>query len=449
MSLMRKPVGVLNLNTHRQLLADMRNTGPSGPILAPDMLKAHLDHRIAAIGPVALVEFDYVLRVAADIWGAERTAHFSRVLRDARASAKPVRKTTWEKADALLCRLPEDWRSYMAQRICRSKQERRAKGEVIWSADHTKNVICALERWTKHCSHFNLSLQPTGRTLNSYAETLIRDDQAVTVRTAADYIQRILSGLSVVVPGFSSEACSYVALDWGERGKARGATTKTGKQLIGATEIYRLGFQLMNDACARSRRGPRAAKEYRNGLLLAIAVALPQRARALSCLAFGRTICLLDDDAIHIRIPARMLKGREDRKAGEGFDQVFNSKSLSDALLEYQASFRPLLDDSDWLFPSMLSPGAAISEQQIGRLVGDRTEDAFGVRVSVHRIRDNVATEASEHLSGGGRASSALLGHSDLATTQRHYDHSTGIAACRDLNDFIESRRSARVELAL
>jgi integrase len=437
------------MNTHRQLLADMRHTSPMAPVPTLDMLKAHLACRIAAIGPLALAEFDYVQRVAADIWGAERTAHFCRVLRDARASAKPVRKTTWEKADALLCRLPEDWRSYMAQRISNSKQGRRVKGHVIWSADHTKNVICALVRWTKHCSHYNLPLQPTGRTLNSYAETLIRGDQAVTVRTAADYIQRILSGLSVVVPGFSSEACSYVALDWGDRGKAKGATTKTGKQLIGATEIYRLGFQLMNDARARSRRGPCAAKEYRNGLLLAIAVALPQRARALSCLAFGRTLCLLDDDAIHIRIPARMLKRREDRKTGEGFDHVFRSESLSGALSEYRASFRPLLDDSDWLFPSMLSPGAAISEQQIGRLVGDRTEDAFGVRVSVHRIRDNVATEASEHLSGGGRAASALLGHRDLATTQRHYDHSTGIAACRDMIDFLESRRSARVELAL
>jgi hypothetical protein len=66
---------------------------------------------------------------------------------------------------------------------------------------------------------------------------------------------------------------------------------------------------------------------------------------------------------------------REDRKTGEGFDQFFRSESLSGALSEYRASFRPLLDDSDWLFPSMLSPGAAISEQQIGRLFGDRTEN--------------------------------------------------------------------------
>ncbi|WP_201722493.1 hypothetical protein, partial [Sulfitobacter sp. HI0129] len=91
----------------------------------------------------------------------------------------------------------------------------------------------------------------------------------------------------------------------------------------------------------------------------------------------------------------------------------------------------------------------AISEGQIGRLTGDLTARAFGVRVSIHRLRDNVATEASEHLTSGGRAATALLGHRSERTVQRYYDHSTGLASAQEFVDMIEGQRSLDVELKL
>jgi integrase len=128
---------------------------------------------------------------------------------------------------------------------------------------------------------------------------------------------------------------------------------------------------------------------------------------------------------------------------------VFRNEGLATALQEYRGDFRPLFDDGDCLFPSMLSPGAAISEGQIGVLVGNMTKAAFGVRVSVHRIRDNVATEASEALDGGGRAASRLLDHRDPATTARYYDHSVGMEATRDFEKLVSGRQSEPVDLLL
>ncbi|EYD71422.1 hypothetical protein Lokhon_03071 [Limimaricola hongkongensis DSM 17492] len=144
-----------------------------------------------------------------------------------------------------------------------------------------------------------------------------------------------------------------------------------------------------------------------------------------------------------------MLKLPEDRKSGEPFERTLSSEKLAAALREYRAAYRPLFDEGNNLFPSMLARNTAISEAQIGRLVGNLTEEAFGVRVSIHRVRDNVATEASERLARGAHASSALLGHRGLGTTQRHYDRSTGLAAAQEFLQLVDSQRRSSTDLAL
>lgn len=434
------------MNDHLNLLSEFRSADPETSAPSRARLTRHLKTRIAAVGDPAFAEFAYLHECATKIWGAERTAHFAGVLRQERVTKKAPRKSSWMKAEALVARLPTAWRPSIQDRIRASKSGRRTKGCPPWSPDHTKNVARALIRWSEHCRARGLDMLPTGKTLDAYAQDVAH---RASGRTAADYIARILSGLSVVAPDFSSVACEFVVADWEERAAAQGATTKTGAQLVGASRIFDLGFAIMADARARELRGIRAAKEFRNGVLLAMAAALPQRARALSSLEFGRTLELTDGPAIHIRIPAHMLKLPEDRKSGEPFERTLSSEKLAAALHEYRAAYRPLFDDGACLFPSMLARNAAISEAQIGRLVGNMTEKALGVRVSIHRVRDNVATEASERLAGGARASSALLDHRKLGTTQRHYDRSTGLAAAEEFLQLIDSQRRSSTELML
>lgn len=434
------------MNDHLKLLKTIRSADPKSPVPTQEQLTLHLQDRIAAIGGPAFAEFAFLQKVAAETWGAERTAHFAGVLRRARVTAKTPRKSSWTLAEDLVGRLPHAWQPMISEQIEISKSRQRVKGRRIWSAAHTKSVLRALIRWSDHCESRDLVLLPTGTTLDGFGQVVAA---RTTSRTASDYIGRILSGLTVVAPDFDSMACEFVAVDWKERAVAQGPTTKSGAQLVGASRIYDLGFMTMENARARKVRGLHAAKEFRNGILLALAAALPQRARALSSLEFGRTLDLLGGPAIHIRIPAHMLKLPEDRKAGEPFECTLTSEKLAAALHEYRAGYRPLFDDGTCLFPSMLARGRAISERQIGLLVGNMTEKAFKVRVSIHRVRDNVATESSELLSGGGRAASALLGHKDLKTTQRYYDHSTGLAAAQEFLQLVESQRRMSCDLAL
>lgn len=434
------------MNDHLNLLAGIRSADAESSVPTQEQLTLHLEGRRSAVGQPAFAEFSFLQKVAAETWGAERTAHFASVLRQARVTPKPPRKSSWSRAEALVERLPDPWQPMIAKQIVISKMRQRIKGRRIWSASHTLSVILALVRWAEFCRSRGLDQLPTGRTLDGYGEIVAA---RTTSRTAADYIGRILSGLSVVAPGFTSSACEFVASDWQERAAAQGSTTKTGAQLLGASRIYDLGFAIMEDARARDVRGLFAAKDFRNGILLALAAALPQRARALSSLEFDRTLQLPGGPAIHVRIPAHMLKLPEDRKAGEPFERTFASEKLAAALREYRTGYRPLFDDGTCLFPSVMARGASISESQIGRLVGNMTENAFKVRVSIHRVRDNVATQASEQMLGGGLASSALLDHRDIRTTQRYYDHSTGQAAAQEFQQFLDSQRQLSTDLAL
>ena len=152
---------------------------------------------------------------------------------------------------------------------------------------------------------------PTGSSLDAFGHHLFanrEDEPSITSRTVADYQSRILCGIGLVQPGFSSAACSFVVADWRNRADQEGAVTKTGAQLVGATAIWDLGFQHIENARSSPMRGSDAARQFRNGMILAIGTALPQRARALSCLSFDSSLYLQDDNTVGIRIPASMLK---------------------------------------------------------------------------------------------------------------------------------------------
>jgi len=326
-----------------------------------------------------------------------------------------------------------------------------AKRVGRWSAGHLEAVARALTAWKRFCDQSGLDKLPTGSAFEAFARSLnARTEDPASAASVAHYLSRIYTGFATVIfPGFSSDGCEFVLRDWRERGDREGTPTKTGSQLVSGTGIYDLGFDLMARARARRTRGVRAALDFRNGILLATGISLPQRARALSALEFERTLTLLDKKAIHVHIPGRFIKQPEGQKEAHPYDKVLSNADLSAALSEYALEDRPLFDDGKLLFPSFHAPTHGIGEAQIGRLAGDLTLQEFGVRISIHRFRDNVATEISETMPNGGRLAPAVLGHRDLATTQRHYDHSEGFQVAQEYGDYVDSRRSAPVDLLL
>ena len=408
-------------------------------------IEAYLAEGRSRIGDSTIMANLGNLQVAAPaLWGPAHAGMIGLVLRATRCAPKVPAKSKLEKARAAIERLPVDWQPGLIGRLPETPGPARQK----WSADHVFAVAHAAQRWVLWCDRFQYDVRPTGVAFHAYAGALKKD--GVASGSAGDYLSRILSGYRTAVdPGFSSRACDHVISDLNATAKVEGRPTKTGDQIVGASTIYKLGLRLIAGARALGPRGLAVARDYRNGLLLAMASAVPQRARALSHFDLGNTVVLLERPHLRIRLPGRVLKLREHQKAEGGYDRVIENADLWDAVDEYARVYRPLFDDGTAMFPSVLDKGAAISTGQLNRLVGRLTEEHLEVWITIHRIRDNVATEASENLREGGYLAPALLDHRSAATTRASYDHAQGTAAVRDFAEFMATKRSRTSTLRL
>lgn len=409
-------------------------------------LRAHFDALVYEHGEGrAGNEFAWLQIGAAHLWGADRTAHFAQVLRDARVTTKDAPADPWTQARTALRALPAAWQPPLEAKL---ENSRRGTDRTAWSAAYLMAVARALTRWHAFCHARDLGTAPRAATLDAFAAQTVAD--GASEATAGHYLSRIQAAFSgVLSPGATWGACAWVVRDWRERGKRAGTPTKTGAQLVSASRLYALGFDLIDAAQQRHARSMRSALDYRNGLLLAVAVALPQRARALSVLDFGSTLVLPSDTHVRVTIPAQALKMPERlKRTAEPFEHVLDAPALAEALAAYRREVRPLFDDGTALFPSFHAPGHAVTERQLGRLVGDVTERELGVRVPIHRVRDNVATELGEASPRGRHLAPAVLGHSCPETTAAHYDRADGARATRDFATLIDARRSKPVEPA-
>jgi hypothetical protein len=385
------------------------------------------------------------LQVAAPaLWGVPYASMIAIIVRRHRCAPNPKGKSDDETVRALIARLPGDWQAGMIARMTSEDGHKKAK----WSNAHLLAVTQALLRWLGWCESLGHDVKPRGTTFHAYACDLLED--GISPGSVGDYLGRILSGYSTAGdPGFESVACDHVVSRMNARAKTAGRASKTADQLVGASTIFKLGLEIVEGARALGPRGLHPARDYRNGLLLATAAAVPQRARALSHFDIGNTVVLLERPYIHVRLPGRALKLREYEKEHGGYDRVLKNADLWDAIEEYWRLFRPLFDAGTAMFPSLLQVDGKVSASQLGKLVGDLTEKHLGVRVSVHRVRDNVATEASEELPSGGYIAPALLDHRNPATTMASYDHAEGVRAAREHAEFVASRRSFSAKLRL
>jgi hypothetical protein len=405
------------MNQHLDLLADFRSAEPGQTVPGISELTEHLHARMVAVGDTAFQEFAYLRKVAAETWGPDRTSHFAIVLRKARVSPKEVRVSRWKNASSAIDRLPLEWQGSLRAIAERSAAGKITSGLPMLSSDYLGAVTTALCRYVAYAPRRDFGLAPSGSELHGYALWLTdpaNTAHGVSVRAAADYLARIKAGLALIAPSDVSSARDFVCRYWREKGRVGGTPTKTGNQLVGAVTIYDLGFRQIEKARSKSMRGIRAATTFRNGLILVPGTALPQRARALSALDAGKTLWFGQPDPLHVRITARMLKRREDQKSGDPFDIVFHNARLAVTLEEYYRVYRPLFDEGTCLFPLFHATGHSISEKQIGQLSAHITEKELGVRISIHRLRDNVGTDAAENLVGGRLATKALLDHADI-----------------------------------
>jgi len=374
---------------------------------------------------------------AALTWEVAQAAPLASILREARMTEKSAPADRWSRAAVAVAGLPDDWRGPFETLLTVSQTKPRS-APLVWSAARIASVASALRMW--RAFRGTSSLTPTAGGFSDWARAM--EAAGAAPMSIAAYLGRVLAGFEkVLTPDIVYDGPAVIADRHRVSAMRAPRVRSAARRTMPASTVYALGIAMTAEAEAAPVRRIRTASLFRDGLLLAQAAALPERARALSALVFDVTLHLEADDFIHYAIPGEALKRSERRKAAAAFHARLRNPRLHRALTVWRDAFRPMFDDQPWLFPSGQNRDHPLTEESLGEIVRRVTAARLGQRISIHDIRGCVATELIETDPARGAAqASAVLRHRDPAVTREHYDHAEGLVACAGWDAAVKRR---------
>lgn len=199
---------------------------------------------------------------------------------------------------------------------------------------------------------------------------------------------------------------------------------------VGSDKLLSLGLRLMEEAEQTST--PRlAAIAYRDGLIIALLSLVPLRRGNISGLEMGASL-IANGENWTILITAEASKNHDTLEYAW-------PEMLLPHLQTYLERHRPVLakqvhrwtaDTGDRLWVS--SHGSPMTEVAIYDAIAKRTAVAFGTAINPHLFRDEAATALAILDPAHVRSAAPLLGHRQLATTERYYQQAQSLEAQRE-----------------
>jgi integrase len=188
--------------------------------------------------------------------------------------------------------------------------------------------------------------------------------------------------------------------------------------LVTSERLYALGIKLMEHAVesanASGSISSANAFEYRDGLVIALLALIPLRRRTLAALRIGKHL-VRTGDLWALDIPA------EDTKSRRPVEYPI-SQDLSARVDLYLTQFRSRVRGAgahDGLWAS--SEGRPMGDGTLYDTVRQRTREAFGFPVNLHRFRHAAATFWSIRDPVNVRGAKDLLGQQSFGPTEKHY----------------------------
>jgi integrase len=221
-----------------------------------------------------------------------------------------------------------------------------------------------------------------------------------------------------------------------------GGAGRRGKRLRlqASHDLFALGCRLMARAAAEPQALPRqrAAVAYRNGLIIALLAARPLRLRNFVALELGRHL-VRTGQGWRIVVPG------PETKTGRPLELPF-PEVLVPMLERYLAVHRPALaqrapDGAGGQALWLSAVGRPLHAATLAFHVAALTRAAFGRPVNVHLFRDCAAISLAIEDPAHVRIAAEMLGHSSLATTERHYNLARGQEAATRWHQMLEKMR--------
>lgn len=230
-------------------------------------------------------------------------------------------------------------------------------------------------------------------------------------------------------------------------------------RLVAANDLLQLGLDLveragdtlnrLKDPETTTRQRVAAARDLRDGLMIAFLAARPLRLKNLLAIEVGKHL-RQGNGRVTLHFPANETKHKR------ALDTVWPD-SLVPALDRYLREGRPILVAAT--APGSVAhmsrtPGACLWVGQGGspltpagvqKALSRHTRPRFGQAVNAHLFRDCAATTMANSDPDHVRFAAALLGHRGLRTTERSYISADGRLALDQHHDLIQSiRKRAR-----
>ncbi len=327
-----------------------------------------------------------------------------------------------------------------------------------WRPASRRSAIGAYGRWLAWASAQGADLageapprRMTAERLELYALFLLEGRSTVTAASTFGVL------CMAVIAMFPDE-------DWGwlramQKQLHRQAKPSRVKRLAPAHKLFQLGVDLLDGAAATLDRARdaemtpqvihRAARDSRDGLIIALLASRPLRIKNLTAMEIGT----------HVRQTSTRttieFRG-EETKTGASICVAWPEELLP-ALGRYLREVRPMLiaaPPTGGNKRPLVGPGArlwvgqggtALSPGGLNDALERHTEERFGVPMTAHRFRDSVATTIVDQDPSQLNLAAQMLGHKRLTTTERHYVEpetaNAYVAHCRRIGSLRQPHR--------
>jgi integrase len=198
------------------------------------------------------------------------------------------------------------------------------------------------------------------------------------------------------------------------------------------------GMTLMAEADAAMHRSALArARQFRNGLMVALKALYPIRLKNFAALEIGRSFKKVNNSWWIVLSAADTKEKRPDERTID--------PCLSPWVERYLDVHRPVLartDDAPAALWLSSNDGKAMTYLAVERVLKETTLATVGVDVSPHLFRTAGASTVAVHAGSTPHLASTLLHHTDRAVTDAHYNRASSLSAAQAYAAFIRAIRN-------
>jgi site-specific recombinase XerD len=206
-------------------------------------------------------------------------------------------------------------------------------------------------------------------------------------------------------------------------------------RLVYSNILLEAGMTLMAEADAATHRTALArARQFRNGLMVALLALHQIRLKNFAALEIGRSFKKINETWWIVLSAIETKEKRADERAV--------GACLTTWIDRYLNIHRPVLARTEkpptalWLSSN---DGGAMSYSGVAIVISKTTLATIGIDVSPHLFRTAAASTAAVYAGNIPRLASALLHHTDLAVTEEHYNRASSLSAAQAYAAFIRA----------